>query len=55
MLTGIRARRTARSPAGHVTRFAKMMTRRTGERDLPGWLERVEADDQPVLHTFATT
>ena len=39
--------------AGHVTSFAKMMTRRTGERDLPGWLEQVEADDQPELHTFA--
>ena len=39
--------------AAHVTSFAKMMTRRTGERDLPGWLERVEADDQPELHTFA--
>ena len=40
--------------AGHVTSFAKMMTRRAGERDLPGWLEQVEADDQPELHTFAT-
>jgi transposase len=40
--------------AGHVTSFAKMMTRRTGERDLPAWLEQVEADDQPELHTFAT-
>jgi transposase len=30
-----------------------MMTRRTGEPDLPGWLEQVEADDQPELHTFA--
>jgi transposase len=40
--------------AEHVTGFAKMMTRRTGEQDLAGWLERVEADDQPELHTFTT-
>jgi hypothetical protein len=26
-----------------------MVTRRTGKRDLPGWLEQVEADDQPEL------
>jgi Transposase len=39
--------------AGHVTSFAKMMTKRTGQQDLPGWLERVEADDQPELRTFA--
>jgi transposase len=39
--------------AEHATGFAKMMTKRTGERDLAGWLERVEADDQPELHTFA--
>jgi transposase len=39
--------------AGHVTSFAKLITRRTGGRDLPGWLEQVEADDQPELHTFA--
>jgi transposase len=30
-----------------------MMTNRTAERDLTGWLERVDADDQPELHTFA--
>jgi transposase len=40
--------------AGHVTSFAKMMTKHTGEQDLAGWLERVDADDQPELHTFAT-
>jgi transposase len=40
--------------AEHVTGFAKMMTKRTGEQQLAGWLERVEADDQPELHTFAT-
>ena len=54
MLTEIRAHCAQLDRlAGHVTSFAKMMTRRTGERDLPGWLERVEADDQPELHTFA--
>jgi transposase len=36
-----------------VTSFAKIMTARTGERDLPGWLERVDADDQPELRSFA--
>jgi transposase len=39
--------------AGHLTSFAKMMTKRTGQQDLAGWLERVDADDQPELHTFA--
>ena len=39
--------------AEHVTGFAKMMTKRTGQQDLAAWLERVEADDQPELHTFA--
>jgi transposase len=39
--------------AEHVTGFAKMMTKRTGEPDLAGWLERIDADDQPELHTFA--
>jgi transposase len=39
--------------AEHVTSFAKMMTKRTGDQQLAGWLERVEADDQPELHTFA--
>ena len=54
MLTEIRAHCAQLDHlADHVTSFAKMMTRRTGERDLPGWLERVEADDQPELHTFA--
>jgi transposase len=36
-----------------VTSFAKMMTRRTGQQELAGRLDRVEADDQPELHTFA--
>jgi len=36
-----------------VTGFAKMMAKRTGEQHLPGWLEQVDADDQPELHTFA--
>ena len=30
-----------------------MMTKRTREQELASWLERVEADDQPELHTFA--
>lgn len=30
-----------------------MMTRRTRQQDLAGWLDCVEADDQPELHTFA--
>jgi len=40
--------------AGHVTSFAKIMTKRTGQQELGGWLDRVDADDQPELHTFAT-
>jgi transposase len=36
------------------TSFAKMMTKRTGQHDLAGWLGHLEADDQPELHTFAT-
>jgi transposase len=40
--------------ADHVTSFAKMMTKRTGEQHLASWLDRVDADDQPELHTFAT-
>jgi transposase len=39
--------------ADHVTSFAKMMTARTGERDLPGWPDRVNADNQPELRSFA--
>ena len=39
--------------AAHVTSFAEMMTNRTGEQELPGWLAAVEADDQPHLHSFA--
>jgi transposase len=40
--------------ASHVTSFAKMMTKRTGQQELASWLDRVEDDDQPELHTFAT-
>ncbi|MGH3094828.1 MAG: ISL3 family transposase, partial [Streptosporangiales bacterium] len=39
--------------AGHVTAFATMMTGRTGDRDLDGWLTRVEADEQSGLRSFA--
>jgi transposase len=38
--------------AAHVTSFAEMMTSRTGDRQLEGWLTAVEADDQPHLHSF---
>ena len=46
----------ARSPqlsatAGHVTAFAEMMTGRHGEQ-LPGWIDAVELDDLPSLHSF---
>jgi transposase len=39
--------------AAHVSGFAQIMTRRTGDQDLENWLAAVEADDQPELHTFA--
>jgi len=39
--------------AGHVHRFADMMTRRQGLLALEDWLTTVEADDQPGLHCFA--
>ena len=39
--------------AGHVTEFAKMLTGRHGER-LEEWIAKVEADDQPDLHSFTT-
>jgi transposase len=39
--------------AGHVRSFAEMMTGRQGLLALDGWLTRVEADDQPQLHSFA--
>jgi transposase len=38
--------------AGHVTGFAKILTGRHGDR-LDDWIEAVEADDQPDLHSFA--
>jgi transposase len=40
--------------AGHITSFAEMMTSRTGDRDLEGWLAAVEADDQAGLRSLAT-
>ena len=53
-LAGIRARCPhLDSLAAHVTSFAEMMTNRTGEQQLPGWLAAVQADDQPHLHSFA--
>ena len=49
---------TARCPhldalAGHIRSFAEMMTHRQGLLALEDWLTRVEADDQPQLHSFA--
>jgi transposase len=37
--------------AGHVHAFAEMMNARTGHQ-LPGWIEKVQADDLPELHSF---
>jgi transposase len=39
--------------AGHVRGFAEMMTRRQGLLALEDWLTRVEAGEQPELHSFA--
>jgi transposase len=39
--------------AGHIRTFAEMMTRRQGLLALEDWLTRVEAHDQPQLHSFA--
>jgi transposase len=41
------------SLAGHIRDFAEMMTRRQGLLALEDWLTRVEADDQPDLHSLA--
>ncbi|MFE9927688.1 ISL3 family transposase [Streptomyces sp. NPDC005533] len=38
---------------GHVRSFAAIMTGRRGA-EIAEWIERVEADDLPTLHTFAT-
>jgi transposase len=40
--------------ARHIRSFAEMMTRRQGLLALEDWLTRVEADDQPQLHSFAS-
>ena len=54
-LAGIRARCPHLDGlAAHITSFAEIMTNRTGEQELPGWLTAVQADDQPHLHSFAT-
>jgi Transposase len=51
-LAGVRARCPhLDAVAGHVTDFAKMLTGLHGER-LDAWIERVEADDLPDLHSF---
>jgi hypothetical protein len=38
--------------ARHVRDFAAMIRKRTGARDLPRWLETVDADDLPPLRSF---
>ena len=41
--------------AGYISRFAEMMTGRTGSQDLETWLTAIEADDgQPDLRSLAT-
>jgi transposase len=40
--------------ARHIRDFADMMTHRQGLLALDDWLTRVEADDQPELHSLAT-
>jgi transposase len=37
----------------HLRAFAEMMTGLQGQH-LPEWLTKVEADDQPQLHSFTT-
>jgi transposase len=39
--------------AGHIRDFAEMMALRQGTAALEGWLARIEADDQPELHSLA--
>jgi transposase len=39
--------------AAHVRTFADIMTSRQGLFHLDSWLTRLEADDQPQLHSFA--
>jgi transposase len=39
--------------ASHVSAFAKMMTGRTGETSLDGWLAAVEAGRRSGLRSFA--
>jgi hypothetical protein len=51
---------SGRSPAiaaliNHVHAFATMMTKRTGTRDLPQWIERIEASGLAGLRSFATS
>jgi transposase len=39
---------------GHIRVFAAIMTERRGADDLPAWLDAVEADELPALHSLAT-
>jgi transposase len=41
--------------AGHVNTFAVMMCQRTGEQHLAGWMDAVQADDLPALHSLAAS
>jgi transposase len=41
-----------KSLAEHVRTFAAMMHKRTGNKQLPQWIDRVEADDLPGLRSF---
>lgn len=36
-----------------MTGFAKVMPHRSGQHDPARWLQSVEADDQPELHSAA--
>lgn len=49
-----------RSPAiraliGHIRSFATMMRKLTGARDLPQWIDQVQADELPGLRAFANS
>jgi hypothetical protein len=41
--------------AGHVTSFAAMMCQRTGTERLAAWLDAVQADDLPALHSLVAS
>ncbi|GAA2966925.1 hypothetical protein GCM10010446_60760 [Streptomyces enissocaesilis] len=39
--------------AAHVREFAKIMDRLDGERRLPGWIDRAENAELPMVRVFA--